>query len=221
METIVLTVNRRDPIGRRSARVLRRNAQVPGIFYGPGTTAVPVVVGGKELTLKLGRVEGSQLIRFASTDADLEGKMVLLKEVQLHPPTGTVLHADFYAVDPNRRLRVRAALHFTGKPPGVTAGGILQPLRRDILVECLPSAIPGALEVDVSELGIHDTIHVAQLVLPEGVEAVADTNYALVTVLPPTVEAVEAPAEAAAEGAAAPAEGAAAGAAAGSEETKG
>lgn len=210
METITLTVNRRDPVGRRFARSLRRSAQLPGIFYGPGTAAMAVSVDNKEFVGKLGRVEGSHLIRFTSSVSELEGKMVLLKDVQVHPSTGNLLHADFYAVDPNRRLRVRAAVHLTGKAVGIKAGGILQPLSRDILVECLPSSIPGAIDVDVTELGIHDTIHIEDIALPEGVEAVADTNYAVVTVLPPTVEAVETPAEeGAAEGAAEPgAEGA-------------
>lgn len=222
METITLTVSRREELGRRPLRSLRRQELVPGIFYGPGTPAIPVSVGDKEFVTKLGQVEGSQLIRFTSSASELEGKMVLLKDVQVHPSKGTLLHADFYAVDPNRRLRVRVAVHLTGRPVGVKAGGILQPLSRDIMVECLPAAIPGAVEIDVTELGIHDTIHIEDVTLPEGVEVIADSNYAVVTVLPPTVEAVEAPAEEApAEGAAEQPAEAAAGASEASEGKKG
>jgi len=165
-----------------------------------------LAVEEKEITQKLGGAGGSQLVRFACSEVALEGKVALLKEVQSHPVTGDLLHVDFYAVDESRSVKVRAPLNFLGKAEGVTAGGILQPLRRDLRVECLPSKIPSAVDVDVSGLNIHDTIHVEDLVLPEGVEVIADTNFAIVTVLPPTVEVVEAPAEAAAEGEAPPTE---------------
>jgi len=206
MATVTLKVEFRHVRGPHSVREVRRADLIPGVFYGPTTPTVTLAVDRKELTTKLGGIEGSQLVCFASAAGDLDGKTALLKEVQVHPATGDVLHVDFYAVDLSRRLKVRAPLHFLGKAAGVTAGGILQPLHRELLVECLPSAIPGAIEVDVSELGIHDTIHVEDLTLPDGVEVVADSNYALVTVLPPTVEAVEAAPEAAPEAEAPPAE---------------
>ena len=98
-------------------------------------------------------------------------------------------------------------LRFTGKARGVAEGGILQPLAREIEVECLPLEIPEVVEVDVSALGIHDVIHVSALNFAGNIKPIFDTDYPVVTVLPPTVEA--APAAAAAE-AAAPAEGAAA-----------
>ena len=147
------------------------------------------------------------LIRLTSPLGEVDGKMVILKEVQMHPFTSRVLHADFFVIDPNRPLRVHVALHFEGKAAGVTAGGILQPIRRDVTVECLPAAIPAAIAVNVEELGIHDTIHVEDLEFPEDVRSVAETNFVVITVLPPTVEAAPSTEEEAAE---APAEGEAA-----------
>jgi large subunit ribosomal protein L25 len=133
--------------------------------------------------------------------------------MQRHPVTGVVLHADFYEVDLTERLVVSVPLHFVGKAAGVVAGGILQPILREIEVECLPTEIPEFAEVDVSGLGIHDAIHLAELKLPEGVQVVGEATQTLVTVLPPTVEAqpaeaVEVAAEGAAPEAAAPAEAA-------------
>jgi len=121
-----------------------------------------------------------------------------------------VLHADFYEVDLTERIAVSIPLHFVGKAVGVVAGGILQPILRELEVECLPTEIPEFVEVDVTPLGIHEAIHVADLKLPEGVEVVGETTRTIVTVLPPTVEAKPAEAaEAAPEAAAAaPAEGA-------------
>ena len=87
----------------------------------------------------------------------------------------------------------------------MVAGGIMQPVLRELPVECLPTEIPPFLEVDVSALEIHDVIHVSDLTLPEGVKAMADATQTLVTVLPPSVEEAKPAAEAAE---AAPAEGA-------------
>jgi large subunit ribosomal protein L25 len=106
-------------------------------------------------------------------------------------------------------LRVTVALKFTGRPAGAVDGGILQPLEREVLVECLPLDIPESVEVDVSPLGIHDVMHISALTFAGNVRPIFDTDYPVVTVLPPTV--AEAPAAAAAEVPAegvAPAEGA-------------
>ena len=99
--------------------------------------------------------------------------------------TNEVLHIDFYAVDVTKPIQATVPLHFIGKAEGVTAGGILQPLCREITVECLPRDIPQFLAVDVSKLAIHQSIHMDELVLPAGVKGVYDTNEPVVTVLPP------------------------------------
>ncbi len=150
-----------------------------------------IAIDAKEFLTKVSALEGSHLIRFRSTAPDLAEKVALVKETQYHPVTGAVLHADFYEVDLTRKLRVRVPLHFIGKAAGVALGGILQPVQRDVEVECLPGDIPEFLNVDVSALEIHDAIHVSQLQAPEGVKVVYDTDATLVTVSPPTVEEVK------------------------------
>jgi len=211
MEIVSIQVHKRETSGKGANRRLRAAGKVPGIFYGPNQTqALNLELEQKEFGKKLGVLEGSHLIQFESEAADLKGRMVLLREVQSHPVTGDVLHADFYEVDLTERLRVAVALHFVGKPAGVTEGGILQPILREVEVECLPTEIPEFIEVDVSPLGIHEAVHLSDLKLPEGVTAVGDGAQPLVTVLPPTVEEtkpVEAAEAAPVEGA--PAEGAA------------
>ena len=137
--------------------------------------------------------------------------------MQRAPLTGAITHADFYEVDLKTALRVAVALKFVGKPKGVGEGGILQPLIRQVEVECLPLEIPEFIEVDVTELDIHDVIHISAIKFPGNIKPVFDTDEAVVSVLPPTVEAAPvAAAEAAVEGAApeAGAEGAPAAAAA-------
>ncbi len=90
----------------------------------------------------------------------------------------------------NKPVEASVELTFVGKAKGVVEGGILQPLRREIDVRALPDQIPEAIEVDVSELEIHDVLHVSDLQMPPGVEAVYHEDYSIVTVVPPVVEKV-------------------------------
>jgi large subunit ribosomal protein L25 len=208
MEEIALNVEERGGRGKGPARRLRQNGKIPGVFYGPKRGATPLAVDGKEFTSHVSNLEGSHLIRFRSPIADLQQKVALVREVQVHPVSGDVIHVDFYEVDLTQRLQVRVPLHFVGKAVGTTEGGILQPIIREIDVECLPTDIPQFIEVDVSALAIHDAIHIADLQMPPNVVAIFESNEAVVSVLPPTVEEVKAaePVEGAVEGAAAPAE---------------
>jgi large subunit ribosomal protein L25 len=206
MEAVEISIQRRDATGKGAVRRLRRGGTVPAVFYGPKRATVHVTVDASEFARKLLHLEGSHLIHLLNSGADVElhDKMALLREVQRHPVTGDVLHADFYEVDLTERLVVSVPLHFVGKAAGVVLGGILQPILREIEVECLPTEIPEFVEVDVSPLGIHEALHIADLTLPSGVSVVGDPTRTIVTVVPPTVEEAR-PAEAAE---AAPAEGA-------------
>lgn len=215
METVEITIERRQDQGKGPMRRLRSAGRVPAVLYGAKRTVASITASAAEFEQKLVHLEGSHLIRLlhaGGSDAELHERMVLLREMQRHPVTGVVLHADFYEVDLTERLRVSVPLHFIGKPVGVVAGGILQPILREVEVECLPTEIPEFIEIDVSPLGIHEAVHLNELTLPAGVTPVGDPTQPLVTVLPPTIETK--PAEAA-EAAAVPAEGAAAAPAAG------
>jgi large subunit ribosomal protein L25 len=219
METVEITIERRATGGKGAARKMRRTGKVPATLYGPKRSVTSVTVSALEFERKLAHLEGAHLIRLVGPggEPDLNERMVLLREMQLHPVTGAVLHADFYEVDLTERLVVKVPLHFIGKAKGVVDGGILQPILRELDVECLPTEIPDFIEFDVSGLGIHDVVHVEDLTLPSGVLWAGERGQAVVTVLPPTIEVkptegAEVAAEAATpEGAAAaaPAEGAA------------
>jgi large subunit ribosomal protein L25 len=206
MEEITLSVEARNDKGKGAARRLRRSGKVPAVFYGPKSTATPIAVDRKDFAAHVANLEGSHLIRFQSPTADLEQRVALVREVQHHPVDGGILHVDFYEVDLTQRLQVTVPLHFVGRAKGVADGGILQPIVREMEVECLPSDIPQFIEVDVTALDIHDAVHLADVTMPANVTAVFETNEAVVTVLPPTVEEVKtAAAEGEGEGVAAPA----------------
>jgi large subunit ribosomal protein L25 len=195
METIELGVAPRDTTGKGSAREMRRQGKVPAVLYGAKRTAISVAVDDKEFETKVGAVEGTHLIRLTSPIAELGGRLVLVKEVQRHPVSRRLLHTDLYEVDVTAKIKLRVPLHFIGRAAGVELGGILQPIRREIEVFCLPTEIPDYLEIDVSALGIHDAVHISALTPPPGVEIPYDTDEALVTVLPPVVEEVKVAAE--------------------------
>ncbi len=197
METVELHADVRSTAGKGPARRLRRSGKVPAVLYGPKRPATSILVDDKEFVTKVSALEGSHLIRFRSESSDVADRVALVKDTQFHPVTGAVVHADFYEVDLSVKLRVRVPLHFTGKAIGLVQGGILQPIVRDLEVECLPMYIPEFVQVDVTPLDIHDVLHVSQLHPPAGVTFLYDSDFALVTVSPPTVEEVrgaEAPA---------------------------
>ena len=206
METVDLACEKREVRPKGLVNRLRREGRVPGVLYGNLSAAMPVAVAAQELNLRVSAAARQRLIRLKSASLELDGKHVILKQVQRTPVKGDILHVDLFEVDLNKTLRVNVPLKFTGRPAGAIDGGILQPLEREVLVECLPLDIPESVEVDVSPLGIHEVLHVSALKFTGNVRPIFDTDYPVVTVLPPTV--AEAPA-AAAEEAAAPAEGAA------------
>jgi large subunit ribosomal protein L25 len=195
LETLEIQAAARDKKRKRDAKRLLRSGKVPGILYGPKTQAVALEFDKREFSIRIAGLEGSHLVRLKSVSDALADKVALVKEMQFHPITGDVIHADLYEVDLTAKITVRVPLHFVGKAAGVVRGGILQPIVREIEVECLPLDIPQFFDVDVSELDIGDSIHIDRLSMPEGITVVSEPGLALVAVVPPTVE--EAPAAAA------------------------
>jgi len=217
METGELNCEKRAVKPRSTITALRRQGRVPAVLYGPGSPPTPVSVSGSELRDSLSTASHARIVRLKSGASDLDGRHVIFKEVQRAPVSGAVLHADLYEVDLTRAIQVEVPLKFTGRARGVADGGILQPLVRAMTVECLPLEIPEAIEIDVTELGVHDVIHISAVKVPGNVEPIFDQDYAVVSVLPPTVAEAPTPQAAVVEGApeeGAPAEGAAAGLAA-------
>jgi len=199
LETLEIQANARAAGGKNHARRLRRSGKIPAVLYGPKTQAVALELDKKDFSTRVALLQGSHLVRLKSSVPELAEKVALVKEMQFHPISGDVTHADLYEVDLAAKIQVQVPLRFVGKAAGVTRGGILQPIVREVEVECLPMDIPSFFNVDVSALDIGDSIHVEEIQMPADVTLVFESNFAVVTVVTPTVE--EAPA------AAAPAEG--------------
>src|SRR5690606_34476139 len=119
MEEITLGVETRAERGKGAARRLRRAGKVPGVFYGPKSSAMPIAIDRKAFASHVDNLEGSHLIRFESAVADLQKRVALVREMQHHPVHGGILHVDFYEVDLTQRLKVTVPLHFVGRAKGV------------------------------------------------------------------------------------------------------
>ena len=206
METVDLICEKRETHPKGLVHRIRHEGRVPGIIYGNQHAATAVAVPAADLRSRVATAARQRLIRIKSSSSELDGRHVILKEIQRAPVSGNILHADFYEVDLSKPLRVEVPLKFVGRAVGVADGGILQPLERQVEVECLPLEIPESIDVDVTQLGIHDVIHVSALTFAGNIKPIFDTDYPVVTVLPPTV--AEAPVAAAAAVEGAPAEGA-------------
>lgn len=189
MRSIELNVVSR-PV-EESPRRLRRAGALPGVLYGAGRDSVSVQLDAREFSRSGAASPGAHLIRLRSAEAALDQSLALVQDVQGHPVSGAPIHVDFLRVDENKPVSANVALHFVGRAKGLIDGGILQPLRRELEVRAIPARLPDQIDIDVTPLGVHDSLHVADLVMPEGVEAVYNENFTIVSVLSPTVESAK------------------------------
>ena len=210
MEQINLSARLRKVTGNSPARSLRREGRIPAVLYGPKTEPILLSIDSKEfeqITKK--STIGSVLLNLQIQNGDTQNRPAMVKELQTHPVTQRFLHVDFYEIDMQRKIRVMVPVVVRGKARGVEEGGMLQIVSREIEVLCLPTEIPEAFEVDVTDLDIGDAIHLEDIQAVGNVEISGDADVTVVSVLAPKVEveAVEEIVEG--EEAAAEAEGAA------------
>lgn len=203
--------------GKGPARRTRMAGLVPGVVYGKHLEKpLSIALDGKALRAAINTPKKLNTVLGLSIDG--QEHIVLLKEYQMEPVSKDLLHADFIAVKENEQVKVKIPVVLTGKSVGVTEGGILSQMRRELEVWALPGAIPLNIEVDVTPMKIASAMHVNDIKLPEGITVKTHTNFTIAVVTAPEVEKVAEPTAAAAApaaGAAAPAAGAAAPAAAG------
>ena len=191
MEQINLTVEMRQGTGKGANRKLRAVGKLPGVVYGLGKN-LNISVDPRPIK-KLLLEEGGRNKTLNLQGEGLQGRFALIKDYLVDPVSRNLLHVDLLEIDINKKIDVTVPLNFVGKALGVAEGGVLNIVERTVMVRCLPIAIPKHIDVDVSSLQIGDSIHLDQLVLPEGVEKVSHTNPTLVGVVPPTKEEEAAP----------------------------
>lgn len=204
-----LTVEPRQS-GKSTSRELRMTRRVPAVVYGS--------VKSRPISLEEGAVRKynvrsfeNALFTLKSSDSELNNVVVLMKDVIVDPLSRNPEHVDLFALDLKKPVKLFIEVRVEGKAIGIADGGLLNVVNRQIEIECLPTAIPDAMTVDVSNLGIGDAIHVRDLTLPEGIKLISSPDLTIAVVNLQEEEVIAAPT---ADAAAAPAAGAAAPAAA-------
>ena len=191
MEQIKLKAQIRKTVGNGPARLLRREGRVPAVLYGSKIETILLSIDIKDFEhiLKEASV-GSVLLNLQIQNGKTSSRSAMIKELQTHPVSGQFLHVDFYEIDMQKKITAKVPVVAKGKSIGVEVGGLLQYARRELEVLCLPTEIPEAIEVDISDLDIGDSIHVEDISLAGDIEIPADTNFTLVTILAPKVEEI-------------------------------
>lgn len=193
MDLIELKTKIRTTTGNGPARRLRMSGQIPAVFYGPKTEPVLLSVNKSDLELlfKKGGIGQVVLNLVIQKNGETLTMPAMIKELQTHPVSRNFIHIDFYEIKMDRKITTKIPVVTIGKAKGVELGGMLQIIRRELEVECLPLEVPESIEIDISDLDIGDSIHVRDIRIEGEIEFLEDDNYTVVTVLSQKLEEEE------------------------------
>lgn len=188
MSEYQLAAESRTDTGKGAARRIRSAGRVPAVLYGHGIKPEHLSVDAREFGQALRAGGANALLQLT---LGRQRHLALAREVQRHPVRGSLVHIDFLVVRRGEKVTVQVPLHLVGEAPGVVEGGILDQDLHQLNVEAEVTAVPEAIEGDVSGLGIGDVLRVADLKAPEGATILDDPEAPVVSVVAPTVEPVE------------------------------
>ena len=189
-----LNVELRSKTGKGISRQLRMADMVPGVVYGKGMDPIAVSIKYSELRAALAGEGGQNNLITLVGGGSLDQAMAIIVDLQRDALKGTYKHVDLHRVNMNEKLRVTVPVVLKGEAIGVKEGGLLDLAHHELHVECLPDNIPDHIEIDITTLAVAHSIHVNELVLPEGVKVLDNPKTPVVSVLGRAKE-VEAPAE--------------------------
>ena len=195
MDTMQLSSEIRTQTGKGSARKLRSTGKLPAILYGPETDTIMLTLDCTELTKTLKGKSAESILLNLRIDSGKKGqsKKVMIKEVQRDPVKRDYLHVDLFEISLKKELEVDIPIHLVNTPIGVSeGGGILQHVRREVKVSCMPDDLVDKIDVDVSDLDIGQSLHIGDISFPSGLKSLEDVDVTVLTVVAPTkVEEVE------------------------------
>ncbi|MCX7796241.1 MAG: 50S ribosomal protein L25 [bacterium] len=197
MEQIELNAFVRDVKGKKVKR-LRAEGFIPSILYGKHLEEpVCLMVPEKDLLKILASTEGGRGVLFTLNiqNGETKKEYAILQDIQFHPTKLNVIHVDWHGISLEEEIEATIPVVLKGEAVGTKVGGILEVVLEEVDIRCLPMNLPQHIEVDISNLNIGDSIHVRDLVVPEGVTIVTSAEEVIVTVVAPETE--EAPAESA------------------------
>ena len=191
MDNVSIVVHKRDVTGTRATKRLRKSGLIPGVIYGHGKDAVLIAVEPHVLREALHTSAGMHAVLDVTFEGQKRGHKAIVKELVLDRVKSNVIHVDLQEIRLDETIETTVSIHFEGEARGVKAGGMLDESTREVTVKGLVTAIPEHLVLDISELDMNETLQVANLVVPEGIEVMADPEEVLCSVLPPRKVEVE------------------------------
>jgi len=172
----------REGRGKNDSRRARRDGNVPVTMYGGGIDAVSALVPLRELAAILRSDTGRNTI-FTLDVEGVEATEVMFADRQIDPVRSRLIHADFKRLVKGEKIEATVPLRLVGEPIGVREqNGVLEQIIRDVEIRCEPRDIPEALEVDVTNLGVHDVLHVSDIPISEGIEILAEPDTVIATI---------------------------------------
>jgi len=189
MNKAILQVETRTETGTSAARRIRAAGMIPGNVYGHGEEPVAIQADELQFRALISKISVENTLIDLKVD-DATPKAVLVREIQRHPYRPRILHVDFFEITAGEKIKVGVPVRLEGNPIGVRNGGILQVIRYELEVECLPRDIPSAFEVDISEMEIGDSLHLDDVETGD-VTLLEEESLTICTIVPPKVVAVE------------------------------
>lgn len=183
-----LAAQKRDRAGKGVARALRRENKVPGVVYGDGKE--PLLISMESNPLRIEFLKGHMSTNLCDLKVGNDTVLALARDIQLNPVSDKIEHVDFMRVSPKTRITVEVPVHFINQDtcPGIKAKGVLNVVSHEIEVICAASDIPEAIEVDLGKLEIGKDIKLSEVTLPKGAKPKAQgRDFAICSIVEPTV----------------------------------
>jgi large subunit ribosomal protein L25 len=191
MDTVQLDGKERDKTGKGASRKLRSTGRLPAIFYGPETEPIMLSIDYLGIVKSLKGRPPENVIFDLTIDSNgrSQSRKVMIKELQRDPVTRDYLHIDFCEISMAREIETSIPIQLVNTPIGVTKGGLVEHIRRELSVVCLPKDLVDGIEIDVSGLDIGETLHIGDITFPPGLRSTEDEELTVVTVVAPTLTA--------------------------------
>lgn len=190
-----LSARIRENKGKEAAKRLRKDKRFPAILYGSGTRAVMLSVDASDLQSILKKTATDNVILNLQIESErgIEEKTVLIKELQTDPIKDSIIHADLYEISMDKEITFKIPVHLVNTPLGVAKGGILQQVRRELTISCLPDHLIERIDVDVSGLDMGSSIHIRDIMFPSEIKCTEEGHITVAVVTAPTIAVEGAP----------------------------
>lgn len=174
MQANELRAESRTELGKGASRRLRRSGRIPGTVYGASKDPQSISLSHDEVLHQLDHEAFYSSVLTLNVDAQSE--QVVVKDLQRHPYKPDILHIDFQRIDEKQKITMRVPLHFINEQQCVgvkSGGGVISRIMTELEISCLPKDLPEYIDVDLADVNLGESVHLSDIVLPEGVEIYA------------------------------------------------